>query len=683
MTGNLVADEGMWLYNRPPSSEWKTRYQYNPSAELLENMQKSSLRFNDGGSGSFISSNGLVLTNHHVASETIQELSTAENNYVENGFLAKTQADEGKAPGLSLDQLVLMEDHTAPVIAAMAAEATSEGKSKAFEKMKSNLELQCEVKGYSKGQLVRLFYGAEYHLYCYKTYRDVRLVFAPETKIGFFGGDPDNFEFPRYNLDMAIFRVYENGVPAKTDHFLKWSKEPLKEGDLALVSGHPGRTQRIYTADAVEFLRDTQFPFLLNSFKRLENSLIQYSQKSDENKRQTRDELFGVQNSRKAFQGMVNGLQDPRVVRAKRERDQRLTQVGLSDPTLRENLKAFSQIAEAQKVHSKLLKRLYLLEGRRAGAMPMAFNSPLYGYARTILRLAQEDLKPNAERLSGYQDAERAELVGELLANSPIYKSFEAHKLADSISFLGEQLGINHPLVLKVLNGKSPIDRANELVTGTELQSAEVREFLISGQTQAEKKERAQRVLTSQDPMLVLARSVDPSARKLFSQYAQKVVTAEAQGYASIGKLIAATFGTNTYPDATFTLRIAYGEVKGLGNIPFSTTVGGAFEHEKAHGAKDPWVLPQSWHTAKSQLDLSSQFNFMCTADIIGGNSGSPVINRTGELIGLIFDGNIESLTSNYESHSTHRAVSVSVPAMLEALEKIYGATDLVQQISS
>jgi hypothetical protein len=658
-------DEGMYLFNELPVETLKKRYGFVPPAGWADRLRLSSVRFNSGGSGSFISSDGLVLTNHHVASDTLHKLSTPERNLIEDGWLAESLEQELKAPDLELNQLVSIEDVTERVNAGVDPEAPVEEAAKQRRAVIAEIEKESlEATGY-RSDVVTLFGGARYQLYRYKKYTDVRLVWAPETEAAFFGGDADNFEYPRYNLDATIMRVYENDQPAKLDHFLKWNRQPLSAGELVFVSGNPGRTQRIFTVAALEFLRDHRLPYVLDYLRRKEIMLQQFGLEGVEASRRARDELFGIQNARKAYTGMLAGLQNPSTIQRKGERETELVRQIESDPKLKSLAAAWNEIREVQQEKREML------------GQTVSLRSTLFDHGLQILLLAQEDEKPNAERLREFTDSGRESLRQRLLSPAPIYRDLERAKLADEISRLVELRGADDELVRAVLDGKGPRQRAAELVANTRLDEVATRQALIDG--------GIDNVMASDDPMIRLAKIVEPEYRRIRDRN-EEIEERERQAYAEITRGTNAVEGTGGYPDATFTLRLAFGAVEGYqedGRMvePF-THFAGAYAHAAEHKGQPDFDLPQSWWDAKNRVDLDTQLNFVCTADIIGGNSGSPVVDRNGELVGLIFDGNIQSLTSDYlYSDVQARAVSVSGVGILEALKSIYDAKALADSI--
>jgi hypothetical protein len=673
--GGLSADEGMWLFNNPPTQILKQRYGFVPTQEWLDHLQRASVRFNSGGSGSFVSPDGLVMTNHHVGADAIQKLSTPERDLLQHGFHAKSRDQELKCVDEELNVLLEIKDVTAQVNAAVKPGASPAEAQKARRAVMNDLEKEAtDAKANIRGEVVTLFQGGQYHLYIYKKYTDVRLVFAPEQDIAFFGGDPDNFEYPRYCLDVCFFRVYENDKPAAIKHYLKWSKAGAKDGELVFVSGHPGRTDRLNTVRHLEYLRDRDLPLRLRLIFRREVVLKTYSDRGIENARRAKDELFTYQNSRKARLGMLAGLQDPSIMDMKRAEEQKLRAAVKNDPKLREQYgDAWDQVDAALKAWGAIHDENYLLE---VGA---AFNSHYFSMARTLVRLAEESAKPNAERLREYSEANLESLKQQLFSEAPVYDDLEIVKLADSLSMLVEMMGADHELVKNVMAGKSPRERAAELVRGTKLKDVSVRKKLAEAGQAA--------IAASDDPMIQLARTVDPAAREVRRTYEEKVQEPLRQAYAKIANARFAIYGKNMYPDATFTLRLAFGTVKGYPDqgkqIPWATVIGGTYERAAAHGYKEPFDLPPSWKERKSRLALDTPFNFVSTCDIIGGNSGSPVVNRDGEVVGIIFDGNIYSLVLDYiYTDEQARAVSVHSAGIIEALDKVYEAKDLVAELT-
>ena len=669
-------DEGMWLFNNPPRKQLKEKYNFEPTDAWLEHVQKSSVRFNSGGSGSFVSPNGLVMTNHHVGADDLQKLSTKEKDYLKDGFQAKTHAEEIKCKALELNVLQSMKDMTAEVNAAVPADATPADGFKARQKKIAEIEkANADEATGKRADVVTLYAGGAYHLYIYKKYTDIRLVFAPEKAIAFFGGDPDNFEYPRFDLDMCFFRVYENDKPIVCEHYLKWSANGSKENELVFVSGHPGRTNRQNTMAELEYLRDTGYPYLLQRLNRLEVLLGSWVARSESNRQKGEDDLFGIQNSRKARIGGLQGLLDPKIMARKQAEEDRLKKfiADAGDSTMADAAKAFDTIAKAEKKRAEIFKDVAVLEGGGG------FNSSYYGMARTIVRAAEEKTKAAGERFREFSDAKLPSLEFGLFSDEPHYDDFEILKLSDSLTFLATTYGANNEMVKAVLAGKSPRERAFDLISGTKLKDVAERKKLYEGGKAA--------VDASTDPMILLAKLVDPHARKVRKISETEIEEPKRQAYTALAKARFAMDGTNTFPDATFTLRLSYGTVKGFKedgkDVPAFTTFDGLYARSKEQDNKYPFELPKRWNDKKSALDLKTPFNFVATADIIGGNSGSPVVNKEGEVVGLIFDGNIQSLILDFIfDQEIGRAVSVDSRAMIESLRKVYDANWLADELT-
>ncbi|HWP43053.1 MAG TPA: S46 family peptidase [Blastocatellia bacterium] len=668
------ADEGMWPFNNVPRNEIKRRYGVEITDAWLNKVQLASVRFNNGGSGSFVSSDGLVLTNHHVASETLSKLSTPEKDLLKTGFYARTRDQELKAPDLELNVLVSIEDVTERVNRAVKPGTAAAAANVARQAEIAEIEKESLAATGLRSDVVTLYQGGQYHLYRYKKYTDVRLVFAPESDIAFFGGDPDNFNYPRYCLDMALFRVYEDGRPVKAENYFKWSKAGAKEGEPVFVSGHPGSTARLNTVAHLEYLRDTGIPYTLRYLGRLHDTLSKYSAQGEEQARRAKDQLLSIENALKAYTGRLQGLKDNSLMERKRKAEQALRRMVAADPKKQKEYgDAWDAIAKGRKELPSYFRELSLLEN---GA---AFNTELFGYARTLVRLAAENARPNAERLPEYTDARRASLEMNLYSPAPIYADFEKFKLAGSLAFLRDELGADHPAVKKVLGGKTPEARAKELIEGTKLADVDYRKQMAAGGQKA--------ILESKDPMIELALAIDEQARAVRKRYEAEVQSNERSSYAKIARALFEVEGTKLYPDATFTLRLSYGAVKGYEEngrqVPPFTTFAGLYERAAKFNHEPPYRLPERWIKKKSAIDLKTPFNFVSTNDIIGGNSGSPVLNKDAELVGLIFDGNIQSLVGNFVYDETqNRAVSVDVRAMTEALRKVYGATGLADELT-
>ncbi len=678
---SAFADEGMWLFNAPPLKQLKEKYQFEPTPQWLDHLQKASVRFNSGGSGSFVSANGLVITNHHVGADCLQKFGDEQHNYLRDGFYAKTQAEEKKCVDLELNVLMSIEDVTARVNGAVKAGMAGEQAANARKAVFAAIEKESKEKTGLRSDVVTLYQGGAYYLYRYKRYDDVRLVFAPEQQIAFYGGDPDNFEYPRYDLDVCIFRVYENGKPAKIDNFLKWKSRGPSDGELTFVSGHPGKTDRQLTLDELADTRDRYLPYVLRLFNRREVLESAYSARSFENARKAREDLFGTQNNRKRYDGYLAGLLDPQIWSQLKAREQKLRDAIARDPKLKSATTAYDRIKRAQAEIAKNAPIYNYLEQERPVTIgyrgPRALSGNLFKYVRLLMRAIDERAKPNGERLPQFRDSARESLELELFSTEPIYDDYEILRLTDSLTDFASQFGEDNPLVQKVLAGKSPHARAVELVSGTKLKDVAVRKELYSKDAAA--------LQAAHDPMLDLARLVDGPARDARKIYdAQEEI--KKQAYAEIARARFAIEGTGSYPDATFTLRLSYGTVRGYEQdgkqIPAFTDFAALYQRSAEHDNKPPFDLPQRWIDKKANLNLATHFDFVSDADIIGGNSGSPVVNKDNEFVGIIFDGNIQSLVLDCIFTDTQaRAVSVDSAAIIEALRKVYDAGALADEL--
>jgi Peptidase S46 len=669
---SAFADEGMWLYNAFPKEKVQKDYGFLATQEWLDHLRLSSVRFNNGGSGSFVSPDGLAFTNHHVGADCIQKLATSGADYMKAGFYAKTRADEAKCPDLELNVLVGIDDVTTKVIAAAPATMSTAEAGKAQRSAMSAIEKDCATSTGLRCDVVTLYSGEVYNLYKYKRYTDVRLVFAPEFAAAFFGGDPDNFTFPRYDLDITFFRIYENNKPVHLDNYLKWSKVEVKQGDLVFVSGHPGGTDRLKTMAELNFLKNVDYPSRLATYKRRIAVLQGFSAESPEKARIAQELIFSLQNSQKAINGEYEGLQDAAMMSKRDAEEKEREKVYVNKHPGQPN--PWDGIANAMKVNREIYGQLTYVERMRG-----FYSDNLTAYARILVRAAEEKSKPNGDRLREYRDSALPSLEQQLFSSAPIYKDLETANLGTSLAMMQEALGPADPALQTALGGKSPEEAAKALIGGTKLEAVAVRKQLYQGGKSA--------VEASTDPLIVLMRDVDPQARAVRKRFDDEVDAVVRLDGATIARARFAEAGFTQPPDATFTLRLSYGTIKGYEEngkkIPSFTNFAGAFQHAAEHDNKPPYDLAPSWLKMKSKLNLETPLNYVSTADIIGGNSGSPTVNKAGEVVGIIFDGNIQSLVLNfYYDDRQARAVSVDSRGIIEALRKIYGADALADELT-
>ena len=663
-------EEGMWTFDNPPIKQLQEKYGFTPTQEWLDHVRLSSVRFMDGGSGSFVSPNGLVMTNHHVAVGQLQKLSTAENDLVTTGFYAKTFEEELKCPDLELNVLVEMENVTDRVLAVVKKGMSDEEALKARQAEIARIEKESKEKTGLRSNVIELYHGGEYWLYRYKKYTDVRMVFAPERQAAYFGGDLDNFTYPRYDLDVAFFRVYENDQPAKTEHYFQWNSKGAENGELVFVSGNPGSTNRLYTFAQIEFQRDYYYPLILDYINRRIRVLEEYAKQGPEQERQALIQIFGLKNGQKALTGEYKGLLNEEVMAKRKKMEEELLQKINANPRWKEAYgDAWGTIAELIDQYKERVKPNFY---RRI------IGSRLASIALRTVRYVTEIRKPDAERLEGYHDAQLEENKFYLLSPAPIYTEFEKANLAGGLVMSLENLGKDDPFIKTVLNGKSPREVASELIDGTKLTDVEFRKSLLEGGLEAVEK--------SDDPLIKLMLKIDPMLREQREWYKEHIEGALTAANEKIAKARFAVYGKSVYPDATFTLRLSYGSVKGYPmngtEAPYKTTLYGLFDRTLGFDQQGDFALPKRFWERQDKLDLSTPVNFVTTNDIIGGNSGSPVINKNAEVVGLIFDGNIESLVGRFiYDERTNRAVAVHSAYIIEALRKLYDAGELANEI--
>ncbi|HEV3272412.1 MAG TPA: S46 family peptidase [Candidatus Methylacidiphilales bacterium] len=670
--GNAVeADEGYWLFTDPPTGAVAAKYHFTLDEAWLKHLSGAAIRIG-GASGSFVSADGLVITNRHVGEGELHTLSSREHNYEEEGFYAPTRADELPCEGLEMLVLQNTRDVTSRVKAAVKPGATPEEAEAARKAVVATIEKESFGETGFYSEVITLFGGARYDLYQYKKYPDVRLVFSPDRQAASFGGDIDNFEFPRFDLDICLFRIYENGKPLKTGDYLKWNSAGPAKDELVFVAGHPGVSQRLVTMDEIDYQRDIRVPALTEELERMERALREFSATSPEHAREAGEALASVANGRKAYHGFLKGLRDPDLLKAKAAEEIAFRARLARDPEQKETLDAYARIREAVQADRDNFRAYQAYER-------FAYRSDLFNMARTLVRAAAERAKPNGERLPAYRESSLPSLEFRLFSGRPYYPDLEVFFLADGLENLARHYGENDPLVKKLLAGKSPEDRAAELVRQTKLEGVAVRKKLYAG---GEKALRA-----SADPLLDFAATMDPAARAA-RKIDEEDDEIKSRAYAQIYQARVEMKQAPAYPDATDTLRLAYGTVSGYEAhgqfIEPLTDFGGLYARSTEHHDEAPFDLPSAWAERKSNLDPATPFNFVTTADILGGNSGSPVVNTEGEFVGIIFDGNEPSLSGRYAyDPAENRSVAVDSAAIIEALRKIYHADALAAELES
>ena len=675
------ADEGMWTYDNFPSKQVGRKYKFAPDKAWLDEARLSSVRLVRQGSGcsaSFVSPEGLIMTNHHCAQVCIAQLSTKERDFIQEGFYAPRAEDEVKCPELEADQLVQIADVTRQVHAA--TKGLKPGKEFNDRRKAAMAALEKDCAGGDEKlrcDVVELYHGGQYSLYKYKRYQDVRLVFAPEFAVAFFGGDPDNFNFPRYDLDVSFIRVWEDGRPLRAEHWFGWSQAGAKAGDLTFVSGNPGATQRGLTMAELRYQRDVDIPERLLHLAQFRGALTVFADQSPERHRIAASDLFSVENSFKVYKGRFEALTTPSLWNELQDREDALRAKVLRRPSMKRRYgSAWDDAAKAIAAFEVRHAEYMQLEEGYAFAQWKGVRSQLFSVARALVRGTEELQKPNDQRLREYTDGQLPQLKAALFSKAPIEPELELFKLSYSLTKMREILGADHPFVRKVLGKRSPQEVAQDLVK-SKLYDVRAREALWQGGRGA--------VQASTDPMIEFARFVDPDSRAVRKWHDEEI---EPRQTAATERIAAARFdiqGKSTYPDATFTLRLSYGTVRGWRegdhDVAPVTTFAGAFD--RATG-RDPFKLPDSWLIANQnkQIDLSAPLDFCTDNDVVGGSSGSPAFDKERRVVGLVFDINIHALGGDYGfDEAMNRTVLVEAPALIEALDHIYGAKRVVMEI--
>ncbi|HKP10906.1 MAG TPA: S46 family peptidase [Blastocatellia bacterium] len=669
----LYADDGMWTFDNPPRKDWKQKYNFEPTDAWLEHVRLASVRLNDGGSGAFVSGDGLLMTNQHVASGQLQKVSTKDRDYTREGFYARTAAEELKCPDLEINVLVSLEDVTARVKGAVKAGASDKQANELRKAEMAAIEKESADKSGLRSEIVTLYSGGEYWLYRYKKYTDLRLVFAAEEQIAFFGGDPDNFTYPRYDLDVAFFRVYENDRPLKTEHYFKWSASGPSDGEFVIASGNPGSTARLLTLAQIQYQRDVGNPLQMQTWTARRDALVNYAKRGPEQARQAGAGLRSLNNSLKRLVGQQEGLNNPRLMAKKEAEEKALRDAVTANAEWRRQYGgAWDQLAAAYGDLPPAAKRIAFstIEPSRLGKI-----------ASTLVRYGDEISKPNNQRYDEFRDSKLESLKFSLFSPAPVYPEMEEAILAAWLDEAQKSLGADDPFVRAALQGSTPAAAAKAAIAGTKLADVATRKALFEGTAAA--------IAKSDDPLVQLARRIEPVIRELRAWNEEKILSVDASAGQRIAAARFAVYGKTVPPDANFTLRLSYGRVLGYEEdttfVPYKTTLYGLYDRARSFDEKPPYDLPRRWREGQAKLDLSTPINFAYSADTIGGNSGSPVINRNAEIVGLNFDSNVQKLSNRYwyiEESEGSRAVAVHSAAIVEALRKLYGAEALAKEIT-
>ena len=667
----VTADEGMWTYDNPPLKQWKERYNFEPSKEWMDKVRLASVKV-VGSSGGFVSPNGLIVTNHHVASSIIAKLSTKERDLMKTGFYAKSQAEELKAQDAEATVLVSYENMTERVHGAVKPGVTNAEAAAQRSAVIAAAEKDSSQKTGLKCEVVSLYSGGEYWLYCFKRYTDIRLVMAPEEQAAFFGGDYDNFTFPRHDLDFTFLRAYENGKPASTPNYFKWSESGPKENEFVVATGFPGSTARLMTVAQLAYARDHGNPLLKQVWETRRKALEDYSKSGPEQFRQASPGMRSFANSLKRLKGQQDGLLNPRMF-AKKESEEKELRTRLAEkPDLeKQYAPAWENIAKAYAELPAMSKRL---------SFSNLAASRLATIASQIVNYQIESAKPNEKRYPEFRDSRLDAFRTSVLSPAPIYVEMEETALTSWLEEAAKVLGPNDPFVKAALGDADAAEVARRAVRETKLADPSVRKALLDGPADA--------VAKSTDPMIALARRVEPIVRELRAWSEENIAAVEAANGTKIAQARFAVYGRSMPPDANSNLRLSYGAVKGYEEdttlVPFKTTYFGLYDRALSFNEATPYELALSLKARKDKIDLSTPLNFVYTADTIGGNSGSPVINRNAELVGLNFDSNLQKLSNRYwfiEDEEGSRAVAVHSGGILEALRKVYDASELANEL--
>ncbi len=664
----------MWTFDVPPREYWAKRYNFTPSDGWMEHVRLSALRYGNGCTASFVSGDGLVMTNHHCARACIESSTKEGEDFLTDGFYAARREDERVCTGLFLDQLQQISDVTDRVSRSAAPTADAKTASTQRAKVIKTIEEECgKSEPDAACQVVTMYRGGQYKLYRFHRFKDIRLVFAPEDQIAFFGGDPDNFTYPRWNLDMSFVRAYVDGKPAPTPHHFTWSRSGSTEGDLTFVIGNPGSTGRLNTVAQLEFLRDVQYPAQLDALHRQIETYFALSSQDSVRGKALRNQIFGSQNTQKAILGYQSGLLDPKLMARKREWERGFRARVEGDAGLKRQYgKAWPTIAAVSLRRSQIdVRRRYYSSG--------AYGSRLLSLAMGSIRYPVEAAKPDSARLAPYQEANKANIERALFSDQPIDQVQEKALLAAYFTAMQRELPATDPVLRQALKGRTPEATAAAMVDAVTVTTSAARKALTDGGAAA--------AAASQDPFVQLARVIDPLDRAMIREVTE-LNDREAQANEQVARALLAVFGNQVAPDATFSLRISDGEVRrypmnGTVAAPY-TTFNGLYERSSVFGGQPPFDLPARWKERRDSLTHDTPFNVASTNDIIGGNSGSPVINRDAEVVGLIFDGNIEMLPNRFLfTERVARSVWVDSRAIVHALRRVYDAHPLADELEA
>ncbi|HEV7698945.1 MAG TPA: S46 family peptidase [Pyrinomonadaceae bacterium] len=666
------ADEGMWTFDNPPLKQWKERYNFEPTKEWLDNLRLASVRLSDGGSSSFVSPNGLLITNQHVASGQLAKSSTKEKDYIKDGFYTKNESDEIRVPDLEANVLVSYDNMTSRVTGAVKKGATDKAAADQRKTEMAAIERDCVSSTGLKCEVISFYSGGEYWLYRFKKYTDIRIVFAPEEQIAFFGGDYDNFVFPRHDLDVTFLRVYENGKPIKSPNYFKWSVTGAQDGEFIVLPGNPGSTSRLLTVSQLKYQRDVGNPLQKLVWESRLHALETYSKRGAEQSRQAHATIRSLNNSLKRLSGQQDGLMNPKQF-GKKEKEETNLKAGLAkQPKLKvQYLPAWTQTATAYAALPKFADRI---------AFSTLTPSRLGTIASQIVRYTDEVKKPNEQRYDEFRDNRLDSLKLGLLSPAPIYPDLEEAILTQWFTDAKKTLGANDPFIRAALGTQDPSTVVHQAIADTALRDPAARKALMEGGSGS--------IAESTDPMIIMARKVEPIIRELRAWNENNILNVDASAGEKIAKARFAVYGKSMPPDANFNLRISYGRVKGYEEdttlVPYKTTFYGLYDRADSFNQMEPWNLPERWQKGRDKLDLATPLDFVYTADTIGGNSGSPVVNRYGEFVGINFDSNNQKLSNRYwyvEEDEGGRAVGIHSAGITEALRKLYKADDLLKEL--